>query len=517
MSEATTAAPRFTVELRSNRSSVVVASVAYDEPSQALQAYRDASEAFRAAKMPAGSSLSLSDQKLELHGGAVSEGLGVIRHSWSKDAAREQFDQLAPSKDERPEQAALRAAFAGKVAESAKPEPMQIDPADLQRVAAARERDSAQARESLGDKAAGEQQRGGTIEGLERTAQRDAPGQDPTGKKSSPAENEEREDSLRKRYLKTAEGYHDKQTLELVIQDKGSRLTSTREDMATVDAIATAAIDRGWVSVGVSGTENFKREAWYQLSVRGVEVTGYTPNAADKERLSDGLKAITPVGMNTVEKGRSVNVGYGTPGYDGWEKHTGKTAGERQVGSIEGVERAAGAENKAQNKEQAGPAKSSAEPPMRSPVEEASKAVRLVASDMAVEGGSSTPREQLAVSAAANAAYGAAVAANERDAKTARAADKTTGVSAPVPATPVRAAEPRLSSEQQVMVAAVDRALRDGGMSQEQRDRVSAVVRQNLAEKNPSVQIPKVADRAAIPQPAAAPAPQKQPRRELSR
>lgn len=489
MSEATTA-PRFTVELRSNSSSAVVASAAYDEPSQALQAYRDASEAFRAAKMPAGSSLSLSDQKLELHGGAVSEGLGVIRHSWSKDAAREQFDQLTPSKEERPEQAALRAAFAGKAAETAKPETMQIDPADLQRVAAARERDSAQARDTLGDKTAGEQ-RGGTIEGVERAAQRDAPGQDPAGKRSSPAENEEREDSLRKRYLKTAEGYHDKQTLELVIQDKGSRLTATREDTATVDAIATAAIDRGWVSVGVSGTENFKREAWYQLSVRGVEVTGYSPTAADKERLNDGLRAI-----------------------DGGQKpYTDNVIREVERREREQAKGAA----KEESKERSGAAKSAAEPPMRSPVEEASKAVRLVASDMAVEGGPSTPREQLAVSAAANQAYGAAVAANERDAKTARAADKTTGVSAPVPAAPVRAAQPRLSSEQQVMVAAVDRALRDGGMSQEQRDRVNAVVRQNLAEKNPSVQVPKVADRAAIPQPAAAPAPQKQPRRELSR
>jgi hypothetical protein len=115
MSEAMTT-PRFAVELRSHTSSAVVASAAYDDSEQALQAYCDAAEVFRAAKMPAGSSLSLNDQQLELHGGAVSEGFGVIRHSWSKGAARERFDQTKPSKAARPEQAALRDAFAGKAA-----------------------------------------------------------------------------------------------------------------------------------------------------------------------------------------------------------------------------------------------------------------------------------------------------------------------------------------------------------------------------------------------------------------
>ena len=118
MSEAITT-PRFAVELRSHSSSAVVASATYDDPEQALQAYCDAAEVFRAAKMPAGSSLSLNDQQLELHGGAVSEGFGVVRHNWSKDGARERFNQAKPSKAARPEQAALRGAFVGKVADEA--------------------------------------------------------------------------------------------------------------------------------------------------------------------------------------------------------------------------------------------------------------------------------------------------------------------------------------------------------------------------------------------------------------
>lgn len=492
MSEAAT--PRFAVELRSPNSSAVAASATYDDPGQALQAYRDAAEAFRAAKMPAGASLSLNDQKLELHGGAVSEGKGTVLHSWSKTEARERFDQLEPSKVDRPEQAALREAFAGKAAEVPKTEALQIDPADLQRVAAARDRDTAQARESLAPGSAkaeaSREARGGSMEGVERTNFKDAgvkdAGTQPSGPKGSPVDAEERQDALRKRYLRTAEGYHDKQTMELVIHDKGNRLSSPREDLSTVDAMATAAADRGWVSVNVTGTDNFKREAWYQLSVRGIEVTGYSPSPVDKERLAEVQRSKEPESRPYTD-----NV----------------------IQDVQRRER----ERKGADKEAAPAAKAAPDPSLRSPTEEAAKAVRLVASDLAVEGGTSTPREQLAVSAAANNAYDTAVNANARDISRVRAVDKETGVSAPVPASPARAAARPLSSGQEVMVAAVDRALREGGMSAEQRARVQDVVKQNVAEKNPTVQVPKVADRAAIPQPAASPAPQKQAKRDLSR
>lgn len=495
MSEAITT-PRFAVELRSHNSSAVVASATYDDPGQALQAYRDAAEAFRAAKMPAGSSLSLNDQKLELHGGAVSEGLGTVAHSWSKIEARERFDQLQPSKVDRPEQVALRDAFAGKAAEVARPEAMQIDPTDLQRVAAARDRDTAQARESLApgstkaEPEVSREARGGSMEGVERTNLKDAGARDvgtqAADPKGSPADAEERQDALRKRYLRTAEGYHDKQTMELVIHDKGNRLSSPREDLSTVDAMATAAADRGWVSVSVSGTDAFKREAWYQLAARGIEVTGYSPSPADKERLAEAQRSKGP-------ESRPNN--------------------DNVIQDVQRRER----ERKDDSKEVPPVAKAAPEPALRSPIEEASKAVRLVASDLAVEGGSSTPREQLAVSAAANNAYNAAVNANERDVSRSRSVGKGAGVGAPVQATPARTAARPLSSEQHVMVAAVDRALRDGGMSAEQRARVSEVVRKNVSENNPQVQVPKVADRTAIPQPAAAPAPQKQAKRDFSR
>lgn len=431
------ATPRFKIEYRTASSGAVVSSASYNEPDEALQAYKDAAEAFRAAKLPPGASLSLNDQKLELHAGAVSEGMGVVRHSWSKEPARERFDALQVSAQERPEQAALRAAFAGAPREA----------------------------ERAGSAAAG-----GAIEFSERIASKDASrlGVDP--ERVGGPEDEARADSLRKRYLRTPDGYHDKQTMELVIADKGSKLVTQREDLATVDAMAVAAADRGWSAVTLSGTEAFRREAWYQLSARGIEVMGYSPSQADKARLAEVQR--------TQEQ--------------------------------ESRERAAPAKT-------ATPAKPVAEPPMRSPVEEASNAVRKMASDISIEG-STTPREQLAVSAAANQAYGAAVAANERDRERARGADKgrAAAAAAPVRAAPARPVERALSTDQQVMVAAVDRALRDGGLSAEQRERVREVA-SKVAAQHPEAKPPRVADRSAIPQPVASPAPQKQAKRDLSR
>lgn len=431
------ATPRFKIEYRTASSGAVVSSASYNEPDEALQAYKDAAEAFRAAKLPPGASLSLNDQKLEMHAGAVSEGLGVVRHSWSKEPARERFDALQVSAQDRPEQAALRAAFAGI--------PRDVEHAGTPRAA------------------------GGAIEFTERVASKESGPAGANSDRVGGPEDEARVDSLRKRYLRTPDGYHDKQTMELVIADKGSKLVTQREDLATVDAMAVAAADRGWSAVTLSGTEAFRREAWYQLSARGIEVAGYSPSQADKARLAEVQR--------TQEQ--------------------------------ESRERAAPAKT-------ATPAKPVAEPPMRSPVEEASNAVRKMASDISIEG-STTPREQLAVSAAANQAYGAAVAANERDRERARGADKgRAAAAAPARAAPARPVERALSTDQQVMVAAVDRALRDGGLSAEQRERVREVA-SKVAAQHPEAKAPRVADRSAIPQPVASPAPQKQAKRDLSR
>jgi hypothetical protein len=101
------------------------------------------------------------------------------------------------------------------------------------------------------------------------------------------SEDREVDEVLRKRFIKTEQGYHDRNTNAVVIEDKGTTLRTDKEDRFVIESMALAAKERGWAEVGVSGSAQFRREAWYQLKLAGVEVTGYQPDAADRQRLKE--------------------------------------------------------------------------------------------------------------------------------------------------------------------------------------------------------------------------------------
>lgn len=95
----------------------------------------------------------------------------------------------------------------------------------------------------------------------------------------------EDEDPLKKRFLRTDQGYLDKSTHVLAIEDKGTKLRTDREDSYVVESMAAAAKSRGWLEVTVSGTAAFRREAWFQLTLKDLAVHGYSPSRDDFQRL----------------------------------------------------------------------------------------------------------------------------------------------------------------------------------------------------------------------------------------
>lgn len=452
--------PRFTLEYRLPTSSAVLAKAGYNDPEKAMQAYQDASESFRASNQPPGATLSLTDEKMEFHGGAVAEGRGSVLHGWFKEAARERFAGLQPSQEARPELESMRAAFAEKRA---------VDQV----------------------RSGPEQAGGGAMEAVERKAvQERGAGID---RSAAGIEKPEKEDALRKWYLLTAQGYHDKQTTELVIQVKGDKLETQREDTATIDALATAAADRGWTSVKLRGTDAFRREAWYQLAARGIESQGYKPTPADKARLAEVERARAQAGpagpagagviaAAAVDKARGVDARK--------DLATDKASPAREEGRAAQAVTAAG----------------------RSPEQEAADAVRRAAPEIAPSG-PETPRDGLALSAAVNAAHGAAVAANERSA---RAASHGVGKVASRQAAPaVSSPKAELTGDRKVMVEAVVRVAREGGLNGDKLDRVRDAATK-VAASAYKVKAPQVADRAAIPQPSS-PGPKPGAHRDLSR
>ena len=76
----------------------------------------------------------------------------------------------------------------------------------------------------------------------------------------------------------------------LAISDMGKTLTTTLEDKATIQAMVEIAALKKWETVTLNGSDDFKRSAWLEASLAGLQVRGYTPREADLIKL-DELKA----------------------------------------------------------------------------------------------------------------------------------------------------------------------------------------------------------------------------------
>lgn len=67
--------------------------------------------------------------------------------------------------------------------------------------------------------------------------------------------------------------------------DRGRRLTTPSENTEVIRSLVQIAQARGWSDITVSGTERFRREAWFMARTAGLEVRGYKPTEFQHERL----------------------------------------------------------------------------------------------------------------------------------------------------------------------------------------------------------------------------------------
>lgn len=71
--------------------------------------------------------------------------------------------------------------------------------------------------------------------------------------------------------------------------DRGSRIISASENTEVIKSLITIAQTRGWTDLTVSGTERFRREAWFVARQAGLEVHGYKPSAYEEGRVVRAL------------------------------------------------------------------------------------------------------------------------------------------------------------------------------------------------------------------------------------
>jgi Large polyvalent protein-associated domain 7 len=69
----------------------------------------------------------------------------------------------------------------------------------------------------------------------------------------------------------------------LAMRATDTSIMSKREDLNTIRAMLEIAEARGWHSVEIRGSAEFKREAWIEATARGLEGRGFAPSDLDRQ------------------------------------------------------------------------------------------------------------------------------------------------------------------------------------------------------------------------------------------
>ena len=67
--------------------------------------------------------------------------------------------------------------------------------------------------------------------------------------------------------------------------DRGKRLTTQSENTEVIRSLIGIAQARGWSDVTITGSERFRREAWFAARLAGLTARGYKPTEFEQERL----------------------------------------------------------------------------------------------------------------------------------------------------------------------------------------------------------------------------------------
>lgn len=77
----------------------------------------------------------------------------------------------------------------------------------------------------------------------------------------------------------------DEKSPRLMFEDKGKALATSSTDKAAISDMVTLAKAKQWDSLALSGSQEFRREAWLQAESQGIKTKGYTPKEQDLAQL----------------------------------------------------------------------------------------------------------------------------------------------------------------------------------------------------------------------------------------
>lgn len=112
-------------------------------------------------------------------------------------------------------------------------------------------------------------------------------------------------EAVRERFVQIGNKYHFPDGTR-AFTDHGKRLTSPSENTEVIKSLVSIAEARGWSEITISGTDRFKKEAWFAARSVGLDVRGYSPTEFEQGRLVRMLaRAQTPnTGPAAVDRDR---------------------------------------------------------------------------------------------------------------------------------------------------------------------------------------------------------------------
>ena len=85
----------------------------------------------------------------------------------------------------------------------------------------------------------------------------------------------------------------------VLIKETKNKITTKENHLSITKDLIQIAEDKGWESIKVKGTKEFKKDVWLEAKLRGIEVKGYKPNEQDLRKLSSESEKR---GINIIEE-----------------------------------------------------------------------------------------------------------------------------------------------------------------------------------------------------------------------
>ena len=111
--------------------------------------------------------------------------------------------------------------------------------------------------------------------------------QQPGQASNQPAYESEPQSISKKYYVEEKNGersyFDDYKRSALAMRATETSISSKREDLNTIRSMLEIAQARGWHSIEIHGTAEFKREIWIEATARGMEGRGFKPSDLDRQ------------------------------------------------------------------------------------------------------------------------------------------------------------------------------------------------------------------------------------------